>query len=85
MRFNGTSVVLSAEFITWFPFTEAAALSIEAESVGVKRAETLWIENKLEKYIKLKNYTKIFNSLLNHPPPWGLYVIFGFAYNFILA
>ena len=26
-------------FFTWFPFTEAVVLSIEAESVGVKRAE----------------------------------------------
>jgi len=70
-------VVLLVEFITWFPFTEAAVLSIEAESVGEKRANVLLLKIKLEKEIKPRNNTKIFNSLLNHPPHEVLYVIFG--------
>ena len=32
-------MVLLVEFITWFPLIKAAVLSIEAERVGVKRAE----------------------------------------------
>ena len=33
-------MVLSVEFITWFPLTETAVLSTEAESVGVYKAKT---------------------------------------------
>ena len=36
-------MVLSVEFITWFPSTEAAVLSTEAERVGVYKANT-WLE-----------------------------------------
>ena len=78
-------MVLFVLFITWFPLTEAAVLSTDAESVGVKRADVLLLKIKLEKEIDPKNNTKIFNSLLNHPPPHEvLYVIFGLAYNLIL-
>ena len=77
-------MVLSVELITWFPFTEAAVLSTEAERVGVKRANVLLLKIKLEKEIKPRNNMKIFNSLLNHPPHEVLYVILGLAYNFIL-
>ena len=61
-------MVFSVEFITWFPFTEAAVLSIEAESVGVNKAKVLLLKTKLEKEIKPKNARRNFNSLLNHPP-----------------
>jgi len=76
---------LLVELITWFPFTEAAALSIEAESVGVNKANVLLLKIKLEKEIKPRNNTKIFSSLLNHPPHEVLCVIFGLAYNLILS
>ena len=33
-------MVLFVELITWFPFTEAAVLSTEAESVGINKAST---------------------------------------------
>ena len=73
-------MVLFVEFITWFPFTEAAVLSIDAERVGVYKANVLLLKIKLEKEIKPRNNTKIFNSLLNHPPPHEvLCVIFGLA------
>ena len=72
-------MVLFVLFITWFPLTEAAALSTEAESVGVYEANVLLLKIKLEKEIKPRNNTKIFNSLLNHPPHEVLCVIFGFA------
>ena len=62
-------MVLFVEFITWFPLTEAAALSTEAERVGVNKANVLLLKIKLEKEINPKNNMKIFNSLLNHPPP----------------
>ena len=62
-------MVFSVEFITWFPFTEATVLSIEAESVGVKRANVLLLKIKLEKETKARNNPRNFNSLLSHPPP----------------
>ena len=77
-------MVLFVLFITWFPLTEAAVLSTEAESVGVNKANVLLLKIKLEKEIKPRNNMKIFNSLLNHPPHEVLCVIFGFAYIFIL-
>ena len=43
-------MVLCALFITWFPLTEAAVLSTEAESVGVYRAKT---ETELKLKIKI--------------------------------
>ena len=64
-------MVLFVLFITWFPLTEAAVLSTEAESVGVNKANVLLLKIKLEKEIKPRNNMKIFNSLLNHPPPRG--------------
>jgi hypothetical protein len=50
-------VVLCALFITWFPFTEAAVLSIDAESVGVKRADALLVFrlNQITEKQKKKN------------------------------
>ena len=37
---------------------------------------------KLKEKIKPKNTKSGFNTLLNHPPPWGFaYAIFGLAYN----
>ena len=78
-------MVLFVLFITWFPLTEAAVLSTEAESVGVNKANVLLLKIKLEKEIKPRNNMKIFNSLLNPPPPHEvLCVILGLAYNFIL-
>ena len=78
-------MVLFVLFITWFPFAEAAVLSTEADKVGVNKANVLLLKIKLEKEIKLRNNMKIFNSLLNHPPPREvLCVIFGLAYSFIL-
>ena len=46
-------MVLFVEFITWFPFTEATALSTEAESVGVYKAEASFVlKFKLKKEIR---------------------------------
>ena len=70
-------MVLFVLFITWFPLTETTTLSTEAESVGVNKANVLLLKIKLEKEIKPRNNTKIFNSLLNHPPHEVLCVIFG--------
>ena len=41
---------------------------MEAERVGTKRAETLWVKTKLKKETKPKNNPRNFNSQLNHPP-----------------
>ena len=71
-------MVLFVLFITWFPLTEAAVLSNEAERVGVKSANVLSLKTKLEKEIKAKNNPRNFNSQLNHPPHEGfLCMIFG--------
>ena len=77
-------MVLEFDTNTWLPFTEIAALSTEAESVGVKRANVLLLKTKLQKEIKAKNNPKNFNPRLNHPPPWGFVHIFGLAYTYIL-
>jgi hypothetical protein len=45
-------VVLFVLFITWFPLTEAAVLSTEADKVGVYRAKTaaeLKLKMKIDK------------------------------------
>jgi len=73
------------EFITWFPFTDIAELSTEADKIGTKRAEVLLPRTRLEKDIRPKNNPRNLNSRLNHPPPRGyMVVIFGLAYSFIL-
>lgn len=41
---------------------------MEAESVGVKRAEVSSLKMRFEKEIKTKNSPRNFNSRLNHPP-----------------
>ena len=82
---SGSSVVPFTELITWFPFTDTAELSTEAESIGVYKAKVFLLKNKLKKEIKAKNATRNFISRLNHPPPRGSVVaIFGLAYAFIL-
>ena len=66
---SGSSVVPFTELITWFPFTDTAELSTEAESVGVYKAKVFLLKNKLKKEIKAKNATRNFISRLNPPPP----------------
>ena len=66
---TGNSEVCETEFITWFPFTDTAELSTEAESVGVYKANVLLLKTRLQKEINAKNTTRNFNSRLNHPPP----------------
>ena len=86
MTRTGSSEVLEAEFITWFPFTDIAELSTEAESVGPYKAKVFLLKTKLQKETNAKNKPRNFNSQLNHPPPWGsVVVIFGLAYVYILT